>query len=281
MISGTIIKIVSNNFTVKYHNKIIECRARGKFRNDKIIPMVGDLVEVDAENRVITDINKRSNELVRPMVSNVEQALVVMSVVEPKFDTYLLDKLLLTIESKKIEPAICLTKIDLASPKEIIMINQYIEYYQSLGYKVVLNNNINGLLKIINNKITVMAGQSGAGKSSLLNKIDNSLNIKTNEISKALGRGKHTTRHTELIPINDGFVVDTPGFSSLNLDGLIKEDIALYMREFNANKNKCKFSNCSHIKEEKCYIKEMLSKGLILESRYNNYKRFVEEAKKW
>lgn len=273
--NGIIVKNISDLYTVKYENLKIDCKAKGIFRNIKITPTVGDNVIFDENKKIITKVLDRKNILERPPVSNVDVALIVMSVTEPDFNTNLLDKLLIVISFNKITPIICLSKLDLLDNYNLI--NKYIKYYENLGYKVIKNTDYDSLKEIFKDKITVITGQSGVGKSTLLNHIDNSLSLKTNEISKALGRGKHTTRHTELIDIENGLVADTPGFSSITFEGMVKEDIKKYMVEFNRYSDKCKYNDCTHIKEEDCYIKHLIEEGIILESRYINYKKFIIE----
>lgn len=277
---GIIIKNESNNYTVKTKKGINICKPRGKFRLDKITPLVGDTVIIDDINNYILDIKPRKNSLIRPQISNVDIALIVTSVKEPNFDSNLLDKLLTIISYNNITPIICLTKIDLLNKEEEKQIKKIFNYYQSIGYTVVTNNNIKEIKKIISNKIVVFAGQSGAGKSSLLNKLDSSLNLETNEISKALGRGKHTTRCTTLYQIEDSLVADTPGFSSVDFRGMTKLDIRDNMKEMFDNLHNCKYKDCMHIKEDNCEVKKLVTQNKILLSRYNNYKMFVG-GEKW
>ena len=199
---GIIIKNESNNYTVRTKKGINICKPRGKFRLDKITPLVGDKVIIDDINNYLLEIKPRKNSLIRPQIANVDIALIVTSVKEPNFDSNLLDKLLTIISYNNIEPIICLTKTDLLNEEEEKNIKEIFNYYQSIGYIVVTNNDIKEIKKLITGKIVVFAGQSGAGKSSLLNKLDKNLNLETNEISKALGRGKHTTRCTTLYDID-------------------------------------------------------------------------------
>ena len=222
---GIIIKNESNNYTVRTNKGINICKPRGKFRLDKITPLVGDKVIIDDINNYLLEIKPRKNSLIRPQIANVDIALIVTSVKEPNFDSNLLDKLLTIISYNNIEPIICLTKTDLLNEEEEKNIKEIFNYYQSIGYTVVTNNDIKEIKKLITGKIVVFAGQSGAGKSSLLNKLDKNLNLETNEISKALGRGKHTTRCTTLYDIDSSLVADTPGFSSVDFRGMTKIDI--------------------------------------------------------
>ena len=272
---GIIIKNESNNYVVRTNKGINICKPRGKFRIEKITPLVGDNVVIDVNNNYILNIKGRKNYLIRPQIANVDIALIVTSVKEPNFDSNLLDKLLTVISYNNIEPVICLTKLDLLNNNERKEINLIVDYYKSIGYKVINNNNIKEIKKIIANKTIVFAGQSGAGKSSLLNKLDKTLSLETNEISKALGRGKHTTRCTTLYDIEGALVADTPGFSSVDLIDMNKEAIRDNMKEMFDNLDNCKYRDCMHIKEDGCAVKKLLSEGKILQSRYDNYKKFI------
>ena len=272
---GIIIKNESNNYTVRTSKGINICKPRGKFRLDKITPLVGDDVIIDEDNNYILDIKPRKNSLIRPQIANVDIALIVTSVKEPNFDCNLLDKLLTIISYNNIEPVICLTKLDLLNNIERKEIDKIMDYYQKIGYIVTNNESIKEIKKIINNKVIVFAGQSGSGKSSLLNKLDKNLSLETNEISKALGRGKHTTRCTTLYDIDGALVADTPGFSSVDFLGMTKEDIRDNMKEMFDNLDSCKYRDCMHIKEDDCRVKKLLSEGKILLSRYENYKKFI------
>lgn len=272
---GKIIKIISNDYTVLSNNKKYVCKSRGKFRNSNITPLVGDEVVFDDANNYILEIKMRKNELVRPPVSNIDSAIIITNV-KPTFNTNLLDKLLCIIEFNNIKPIICFTKLDLLNDDELKEIKKYMEYYEKIGYEVYDNRNIDEIKKIFKNKITVLTGQSGAGKSTLLNKINSNLNLKTDEISLALGRGKHTTRHTELLEIEEGFVADTPGFSSLDFIGMKNEDIRDNFIEFNLYKEECKYRDCMHLNEAECGIKNNLN---IIKSRYDNYQNFVQNNK--
>lgn len=274
---GLIIKNISDLYVVKSNDKIYNCKAKGLFRKKCITPTVGDKVIFDEGKMVITDILTRKNILVRPPISNVDQAIIVMSVINPTFSTNLVDKFINIIEYNNIKPILCLTKLDLLEDKTSI--KKYVDYYKSIGYEVILNTEIEKIKDILKNKITVITGQSGVGKSTLLNKLDENLSLKTNEISYALGRGKHTTRHVELINLFDGYVADTPGFSSLTFIGMKKEDIRDNMIEFNNYKDKCRYKDCMHLKEDECEIKKMVQNGTILKSRYENYEKFVNEIK--
>lgn len=273
---GIIIKILSDDYTVSSNNKLYVCKARGKFKKDKIIPLVGDICTFDEEKKYIIEIEKRKNELIRPRVSNIDQAVIITSVKEPEFSSNLLDKLLCIIEFNNIKPIICFTKLDLLNEEEQKNINEIINYYKKIGYQIFKNTEIEEIKKIFKGKKTVFTGQSGAGKSTLLNRLNPNLNLKTNEISHALGRGKHTTRHVELINIFEGLIADTPGFSSLEFIGMTNEDIRDNFIEFNLYRDECEYKDCMHEKEEKCAIKKELENKNILYSRYENYLKFIK-----
>ena len=275
---GRIIKIVSNDYTVKCEDEnTYICKARGVFRNKKITPLVGDFVKITKEKNLIEEIIKRKNELIRPPVSNIDIALVVTSAKEPDFSSNLLDKMIDIIEFNNIMPVICISKYDLLdNTKEM---DEIIAYYKKIGYKVFINTQIEDIKKVFKDNVTILTGQTGVGKSSLINKLEKSMDLKTGEISKALGRGKHTTRHTELFELFDGYVADTPGFSSLNFIGMNKEDIRDNFIEFNEYKDKCKYRDCMHVNEDDCEIKRRVSNNEILKSRYDNYVKFILEKR--
>jgi len=272
--NGKIVKIVSNLYSVQTDNEIVECRARGKFRNEEITPLVGDLCKIDYENKYILEILPRKNSLDRPMIANVDAALIVVSVKMPNLSLNLLDKMISIISINKITPVICFSKLDLLDKNEKKNVKNLIKYYKRIGYQVITNDKFKKLNKILKDKIVVITGQTGAGKSTLLNKIDKNLNLKTDEISVALGRGKHTTRHVELFKFKKFYIADTPGFSSLDFKNILKEEIRDSFIEFTHD---CKYKNCMHIKEENCKVKEQLENKSILESRYKNYLDFISK----
>lgn len=275
---GLIIKNISNDYLVKTsEGDTYLCKPRGKFRHKGLSPLVGDMVSFDDVNGYLLEIKKRHNCLVRPSVSNVDKAIVVSSVKSPDFDSYLLDKLLTVINYNGIEPVICFTKLDLLDVKGREEINKYFHYYKEQGYEVVTNEDVSCFEKILKGNISVLTGQSGAGKSSLLNKISPDLNLRTDVISDALNRGKHTTRHTELFEVMGGYVVDTPGFSSIDFRNMDKYAIRDNMRDIFSYQDKCRYRDCMHIKEDDCYVKKMVDEGAILRSRYDNYVRFIKE----
>ena len=272
---GRIIKIISNDYTVFSNNKEYICKSRGLFRNQNIKPVVGDIVEFDEKNNYILKILERKNSLIRPLVSNVDQALIVSNV-KPTFDTNLLDKLLCIIEFNNIKPIICFTKLDLLNNEELEDINKYISYYKKIGYTVFINTELDKIKKIFKDKITVFTGQTGAGKSTLINRLDSHFNLETGEISKALGRGKHTTRHVELHSLHGGLVADTPGFSNVSFIDMNKSDIRDNFVEFNQYRDKCKFRDCMHENEQVCEIKNKVNDNTIIKSRYENYLKFIK-----
>lgn len=273
--TGKIVKIISNLYTVNSDNELYECRARGKFRFDKISPLVGDIVDFDEKDEYIVNIHDRKNFLNRPQISNIDIALIVTSIKKPDLSLNLLDKLILVIKHNNIEPVICVTKMDLVSFFSRGVYKKIFKYYENIGIKVFYNNDLGSLKKYLQEKTVVLTGQTGAGKSTLLNKLNKDLNLETNPISDALGRGVHTTRHTEIHEINNIYFADTPGFSSINLDGITKESILVGFPEF---KNyECDFKDCKHIDEKSCKVKDAVNNKKILKSRYEDYKSFMKE----
>lgn len=277
MLKGMIVKNISDTYTVKESKNLYECKARGKFRNSGLTPLVGDIVEFDPEQNYILDIMERKNELARPSVSNIDVALIISSVKKPDLSLYLLDKQITSVSLENIEPVLCFTKLDLLSRKELKEVKKIMKYYKKLGYAVFTNWQIKKILKYLKGKTVVLTGQTGVGKSSLLNLISPSLNLKTGEISEALGRGKHTTRHTEFFLVKDVLIADTPGFSSLDINKHTKEEIRDTFLEF--KKYTCEFKNCMHDKEKNCAVREACEKGEIMKSRYENYCNFIRGGK--
>lgn len=272
---GEVVKVISNQFYVKVNNNVLICTQRGVLKKNKTLPLVGDKVLIDIKKQVIEKILPRKNEIVRPPVANIDQTIVVTSLKHPDFSTNLLDKLLVQLEINKIKPIICLTKKDLLSSIELTNYLEIINYYQKIGYLVVDNTEIKKLLKELENKITVFLGQTGAGKSTLLNKLFPDLNLKTGEVSLALGRGKHTTRVVEIIEIGNIKVLDTPGFSALSF---LKYDLESVKEAFIEFKNyPCLYKDCNHDKEPECNLKKAVLAGQVLESRYENYLNFKKE----
>lgn len=278
---GLIIKAISGEYTIiDQENKIHVAKPRGLFRFKEHAPKVGDWVEFDAKHKVIQKIAQRRNELNRPVIANVDKVFLVFSVREPDLNLRLLDRLLAIIEYMDIEIVIVFTKLDLLADRGDF--DQINEYYRSIGYKTYLSGlnaiPVKEIKAEIDGYISVLAGQSGAGKSTLLNALDPSFQLKTDVISRALGRGKHTTRHVELLRIEGGWIADTPGFGNVDFDFPDLLTLSHSFREFFAHSDKCKFNRCLHLDEPGCAIKDMVADGVILHSRYQNYALFYREV---
>ncbi|QGH34492.1 ribosome small subunit-dependent GTPase A [Gracilibacillus salitolerans] len=287
MPKGKIVKALSGFYYVQYEGGLVQCRGRGNFRQKKITPLVGDYVDFeyrDKKEGYVLAIEERDNQLTRPPIANVDQAIIVTSVKEPGLSLTLLDKFLVMVESKAISPLLFFTKMDLLKDQESVLIKDKLAYYKKIGYTVEFlstkDKEVNQQLSAyLNNKVSVFAGQSGVGKTSLLNRIIPGLQLETDNISESLGRGKHTTRHVELIPFEEGLIADTPGFSALDFKEIQLEELPRCFPEFVDIQDQCKFRGCMHIKEPKCAVKEALDHKEILEDRYQNYLQFVEEIK--
>ena len=289
MNKGLIIRLIAGEYKVFDLESavILNAKPRGVMRIKSSAPKVGDYVDytlIDDNNAIIEKIHPRSNDLIRPYISNIDQAFVIFSVKEPDLNLNLLDKFLVTLEFNNIRPIIVFNKWDLLKESEIDSTNEVIKYYESIGYKTIItsctDNLLNDLKDYIKDKISVFTGQSGVGKSSLLNLIDPNLSIETNEISLALGRGKHTTRHVELIRVCDGWVADTPGFGTIDFEGMEKIDLAQNFVEFFNVSSSCKYNGCLHINEPSCKVKECVESGNIKKSRYENYLTFINDLGK-
>ncbi|MDF2613595.1 MAG: ribosome small subunit-dependent GTPase [Clostridia bacterium] len=297
MVQGTIIKGIAGFYYVEANQTIYECKARGIFRKDNIIPLIGDNVlitlmpEENSNDKyqaaVIEEILDRKNSLIRPPVSNVDQAIVVFSVTYPELHLDLLDRFLIMIEKENIIPYIVLNKIDAGNEQNYRYV---IDRYTKIGYDVICLSakkeiNIEKLKEKLKDKTTVFAGPSGVGKSTLLNTIEKGLGLETGAVSDKIKRGKHTTRHVELIPLSmGGFVLDTPGFTSLQLEGVEKDDLKYYFKEFKEFEGQCKFNGCSHTHEPGCAVKKALGEGLIFEERYANYIAYynqLQDVRRW
>jgi len=269
---GQIVKNIRGNYTVLSNDEIYICKSRGLLRNQNITPLVGDFVIFD--NNIISEVKSRKNHILRPAIANIDTMIIVTSLKEPDFSSNLLDKFLTISSYNNIKTVICFTKLDLC---EDVHEYEYIfNYYKGIGYDIYFNTELENIRSVFKNKVVALAGQTGAGKSTLLNKLDLNLDLKTAEISKALGRGKHTTRHVELHRILEGLVADTPGFSSLEFIGMTDNDIKENFVEFHKYSDGCKYRGCMHLKEPGCNIKKMVEEKTILESRYINYKKFIE-----
>lgn len=283
MQEGTIQQSLSGFYDIISEGKLYRTRARGNFRKRKIKPMVGDIVEFDSPNQregYLLEVKERTNELVRPPVANVNIAVVVTAVKEPEFSTNLLDRQLVALAKQSITPIIYFSKTDLLSVDEYQSISSIANYYEKIGYKVLISKqpfsaeSLQQLKLAIKNKITVVMGQTGAGKSTLLNHLAPSLNLETGEISQALNRGKHTTRKVSLLNIDGSLIADTPGFSSYETFDMSIDELPLLFPEFVEIGVNCRFRGCLHLKEPGCAVKEALTNGTILDSRYSNYVQF-------
>ena len=278
MQTGKIIKALSGFYYVESNNEVYETRARGRFRKTEESPLVGDYVEFQIENvdeGYITAILPRKNSLIRPPVANIDQLLLTTSLKSPDFSFYLLDRFIAYSEANDINPVIIVTKNDLSDDQALI---EKIKFTYESTYEVHFTDkeHINEDLKdVFNGKLSVLAGQSGAGKSTLLNTLLPHLNLKTDEISNALNRGKHTTRHVELISIDGGFIADTPGFATIDFLNIDKYNIKFCFIDF--NQYSCKFRECLHINEPKCGVKEAVESGVLAESRYDSYVKIYNE----
>lgn len=277
---GVIIKGIGGLYFVDVNETVYECKARGKFRHKGLKPTIGDevIIEEEDEGGVIVDILPRRNELIRPAVSNVTQAFVVVTSKNPDLNTELLYKFLLLCEYNKVKPIVCFNKLDIEEKESLRMGG----ILKTAGYDVLylqgkFGKGIDELKTKIHDNISVFCGPSGVGKSTILNKIIGRETMKTGDISDKLKRGKHTTRHSELVRVEKGFLVDTPGFSSLELDFIPKEDLKYLFPEFEEYNNQCKFNNCVHFKEPGCAVKLALEKGNINEERYNFYVKILNE----
>lgn len=285
MQEGRIVKALSGFYYVQSNSEIYTCKGRGVFRKKKITPLVGDVVKFDITNPkegYITEIEPRKNSFSRPPIANVNQAAVVSSATMPDFNTTLLDRFLIVFEANEITPFIFITKIDLLSTEELERIKTYKKDYEQIGYTVELvvskeGSNLAHLKHYFDNEISVITGQSGVGKSSILNAMNPSLLIETDEISTSLGRGKHTTRHVELISVGQGLVADTPGFSALELTNIELDQIGDCFPEMRERKSGCRFRGCLHHKEPHCAIKRAVDQGEIKRYRYENYLQILEE----
>ena len=286
-LSGTIIKGIGGFYYVSTSEGVIECRAQGKFRNKELCPMVGDnvtlLVSPDGSGSV-NHIFERKNFLVRPEVSNIDVLVLVCAMRSPMPDYLLTDKLLVTAESKNIRGVICLNKTDLAQDDEVC---DFADVYKKAGYRVIIASAKTGegtdeLRDIIKGHTVCFAGLSGVGKSSLLKRVTG-IDLKTGSVSK-IERGKHTTRHIELIETSGGFVFDTPGFSRLETKELYANDLWKYFPEIANNRSECRFRTCNHVGEPGCSIKNCVENGLISPHRYENYVLLfnqLKEIKDW
>ena len=285
---GKIVKGISGFYYVHVVGTgIYECKAKGVFRNRKVKPLVGDNVEIvvlDEEKRIgnVEEILPRKNELIRPAVSNIDMALVIFAAAKPDPNFNLLDRFLCMMEYQKVLVTICFNKCDLVSEEEKEKLQQI---YAPAGYEILFTSvktgeNIDTLKALLADKTTTVAGPSGVGKSSLINELQTGVRMQPGAISDKIGRGKHTTRHSEIISIGqDTYIMDTPGFSSMDLPGFEKEDLWTCYPEFVPYEPECRFIGCSHIGEPDCGVKNALAEGKISQVRYDNYVMLYEEMK--
>lgn len=286
MEKGIIVKGIAGFYYIENdEGKIVECKARGKFRKNNISPTVGDRVcydITDDEHGVINEIMQRKSILIRPLVANVDQAIVVFSLKKPDINFTLLNKLLLLIEHNSINSIICINKSDLVTKEDM---DHFRSIYENIGYRVISTNAVTGegieeVKELIRGKISVFAGPSGVGKSTLFNRLQDKIVMETGEISEKISRGKHTTRHAELIKINSNtYLVDAPGFSSIDLTFMNPQDLQYEFIEFKEWLGKCKFQSCMHNKEIGCAIKQKVDEAVIPMERYNAYIDILEELK--
>ena len=267
---GQVLKVIAGFFDVESGQQIYRLRASGSLREQKIIPIVGDYVEFNPDG-ILLNVLDRQNVLIRPKVANVDQVAIVCALDEPKFSSLLLDRFLAIIESQNLDVIILFTKADCFDHRPF-------HDYQSQNYQCFLINNNQDLIdpkliSLLTNKLTVFTGQSGVGKSTTINKLLK-LNLKTNAISKALGRGKHTTRVVEIHHINNVKIIDTPGFGSIKVN-LTKQELATSFKDFKTWAKQCKFRSCLHYKENDCFVKQQVNEKKLLQQRYDNYLKIL------
>lgn len=283
---GIIIKNENGYFTIlNKTGKLMLCRSRGNLKLKSNL-LVGDVIEYSTNlgtNPIITKVYARRNTLKRPPVANIEQLVIVIAIKNPNINLYLLDKMIAISENMNITPLICINKADLSQEEA-----EYIsDAYTNIGYKVILttkfdNNSINLLKSNLSEKVIVFTGPSGAGKSTILNKIIGQNYFKSQEVSKYTGRGKTTTRHVELVKLDDSkYVIDTPGFTFFDVSSIFENKIDFLFKEFREFIEMCKFSDCKHISEPKCAVLNALNKGVITKERYNSYKKIIFETEEY
>ena len=284
---GKIIKGIAGFYYVQTKCGIYECKAKGSFRNKKLKPFVGDNVEItvlDEEKKKgnMEEILERKNFLIRPAVANVDQTLVIFAAAKPDPNLNLLDRFLIMMEQKDVPVILVFNKTDVAEPSKL---EEYAKIYENCGYQVLRvsaleEEGISEIKDVLKGKTSTVAGPSGVGKSSIINLLQSDIHMETGNISEKIERGKHTTRHSELIAIaEDTYIFDTPGFSSLYVTDMEKEELKSYFPEFAPYEDECKFLGCVHVNEPVCGVKEALKEGKISQSRYDNYKLLYEELK--
>lgn len=286
MKTGRIIRSLSGYYDIQLDGteEIQRTRARGEFRKSKQKPLVGDFVdfESDRDEGLIWAIHDRRNVLVRPPVANIDIAVIVTAVQEPNFTANLLDRQLVALEAAGVSPLIYFSKFDLLSSEEYQIMRKVVHEYRQIGYPVIVStapNAFDQLKAELQGKVSVFMGQTGAGKSTLLNHLSPNLGLETGEVSKALSRGKHTTRQVTLIRVDDALIADTPGFSSYEVFDFSAETLDDFFPEFVAVRSNCRFRGCLHLNEPACAVKEAVTVGTISQSRYNSYKAFYQLIK--
>ena len=285
---GKIIKGIAGFYYIYAENgQVYECKAKGAFRKQKIKPLVGDMVRIavldEAEHLGnVEEILPRKNELIRPAVANIDMALVIFAAAKPEPNFNLLDRFLCMMEFQNVPVTICFNKTDLVDEEKI---EEYRKIYEPAGYRLMstctrTGEGVDAVKALLHGKTTTVAGPSGVGKSSLINALQSDVQMQTGVISDKIDRGKHTTRHSEIVPVmEDSYIMDTPGFSSMDVPGFEKEDLWTCFPEFREYEPYCKFQGCSHINEPDCGVKEALAEGKISSVRYENYKLLYEELK--
>ncbi len=285
MITGLVIKAYNGYYYVKSDDKVIVCSLRGRLKKDIVSLVVGDNVQlqpIQADKGVIEGVLPRRNLLRRPLVANVDQVVLVFAAGNPEINTSLLDRFIVLTELSGLNAIICINKVDITGS---IVLAELTTVYRRIGYPVIEISakneiGINDLQPYLNNKITVFAGPSGVGKSTILNCLDPALQLQTGEVSSKIGRGKHTTRYAQLLPLKSGgYVVDTPGFSSTEFNDVHEAELAHCFREFNNYSRMCKFNTCLHYKEPLCAVKEAVNNEQISPWRYESYMKMLMEIK--
>lgn len=284
---GKIVKGIGGFYYVVSGTAEYECKAKGIFRKDHRKPLVGDDVELEAldeEKKLgnITMLLPRRSELIRPAVANVDQALIIFSITKPKPNLNLLDRFLIMMETQELPCIICFSKLDLDEDGQAEELTKIYSGcgYQTLTISTATGEGVENLRELLRGKTTTVAGPSGVGKSSLINELQKNVVMETGEVSVKIDRGKHTTRHSQLIELEeDTYILDTPGFSSLGLFNVTKENLGMYYREFVEHEKFCRFTGCSHVTEPDCGIKAACEEGNISKVRYDNYCLLYEELK--
>lgn len=281
--TGRIVKLLSGVYQVDVEGSYYDTKPRGLFRKKKFSPLVGDVVDFEVENvseGYIQHVHDRKNELKRPPVSNIDQLIIVMSAVEPQFSTQLLNRYLVIAHFYALQPSILVTKCDLLSDAEKKALDAQLDIYREMDYLVQSigqDDDYQAMCDDWSDGLVVLSGQSGVGKSTILNHLYPELDIETQHISKSLNRGRHTTRHTELFKRDSGYIADTPGFSALDFDHISKDMLKHYFLEIDEFGEQCKFRDCNHMNEPKCRVKTAVENEEIAQSRYDDYVQLYQE----